>query len=256
MWKGCATASSIRSALFAAQLAAEGMTGPNNPFEGAKGLWEQSGVTGPVILDRFGGGDTPFRINETTFKYYPSQIHTQSPVGLALELRQRVDLSQIDSISIKSYRSAVSSPATEPEKWSPKTRETADHSIPYTVAVALIDGAITPQSFTAERISDPALRILLDKMTMTEDPDFTRRYSQEYNCRIEIKDKSGQSAVAETSFPKGHRHNPLSDAELSAKFRGLARPTITDQQCAEALDLLWRLEDLPNLQGVYDSLIV
>ena len=256
LWKGCAAASATRSAIFAAQLAAENMTGPNEPFEGRRGLWEQAGVTPPVRLERFGGGDQDFRINRTTFKFYPAQIHTQAPIGLAVELAPQVDLSQLEAIRIRTYRAAASSAATEPEKWDPKTRETADHSIPYLVAVALSDGNVTPNSFTAGRITDPALRNLISRMTITEDPAFTRNYPGQYQCRIEVATRSGATVAAETSYPKGHRNNPLSDAEISGKFRQLAQPTITDQQCTEALDLLWHLEDLPHLTGVYDALVV
>lgn len=255
MWKGCAAASATRAGIFAAQLASEGMTGPFEPFEGRKGVWE-SAIGRPVELGKFGGNGEPFRITQTTFKYFPSQIHTQAPIGLALELRPQVELSDVESIRIQSYHSAVSSASTEPEKWDPKTRETADHSIPFLVAVALQDGAVTPASFTRERINDPALRPLIAKMTIEENPDFTRRYPAEYNCRIEVTTRSGRSCVASTSYPKGHRKNPLDDSEVSAKFRRLAMPTITEQQCGPALELLWSLENQPDLDGILDRLIV
>jgi len=93
MWKGCATAASSRSAVFAALLAAEGMQGPGEPFDGKRGLWEQA-VGKPVEIFDFpvGGNrkaDDPFRINQTIVKSYPSQIHTQAPIGLALELGKK-----------------------------------------------------------------------------------------------------------------------------------------------------------------------
>src|SRR5207302_122924 len=134
MWKGCATASATRAAIFAAQLAQQGMTGPAEPFAGRRGLWEQA-VGKPVTLEKFGGNGEPFRITATTFKFFPSQIHTQGPIGLALELRSQVAVSDIVALRIRGYRAAVSSAATEPEKWDPQTRETADHSIPYLEAV-------------------------------------------------------------------------------------------------------------------------
>jgi 2-methylcitrate dehydratase len=255
MWKGCAAASATRAGIFAAQLASQGMTGPFEPFEGRRGLWE-SALGRSVRVDGFGGADEPFKITQTIFKYFPSQIHTQAPIGLALELRPKVDISDIDSIHIRSYHSAVSSASTEPEKWDPKTRETADHSIPFLVAAALQDGDITPATFTNQRITDPALRPLLARMTIEEDSKFTEKYPAEYNCHIEIKTRSGQTHVASTSFPKGHGNNPLDDAEVAAKFRRLATPTITEQQCDQALNLLWSLESLGNLDEVLDSLVV
>ena len=255
MWKGCAAAAATRSGIFAAQLAEQGMNGPFEPFEGRKGLWE-SALGREIKLDRFGGGDEPFRITQNTFKFFPSQIHTQNPIGLAVELHSRVNVADIKSIHIKSYHSAVSSASTEPEKWDPKTRETADHSIPFLVAVALRDGSVSPATFTNEKIADPAVRPLLAKMTIEEDPGFTAKYPAEYNCRIEVTTTAGEKLVAEGPYPKGHRNNALDDGEVSAKFRGLAVPTVTEQQCDEALGLVWSLEDLSGLDDVFDALVV
>ena len=262
MWKGCAAASATRSAIFAAQLAAEGMSGPFEPFEGRSGLWEQA-LGGPMVIPPFpaitgsgGANGDAFRITQTTVKNYPSQIHTQAPIGLALELHPQVSWSDIASIHIQSYQSAVSSASSKPQKWDPKTRETADHSIPFLVAAAFQDGAVTPGTFTGARIADPALRPLIGKITIEENPEFTRRYPAEYNCRMEITTNSGKSLVASTSYPKGHRNNPLTDSELNAKFRSLASPTITEQQCDRILELLWSTENLPNLDEVWDALVV
>ena len=255
MWKGCAAAAATRAGIFAAQLAAEGMTGPFEPFEGRKGLWEQA-IGYPIELDAMGGDDAPFRITDTIFKFYPSQIHTQAPIDLAIQLHDRVDVGDIASIKIQSYRSAVSSASTEPEKWDPKTRETADHSIPFLAAVGLRDGEVTPATFAPDRIADPGLRTIINKMRIDENAEFTERYPAEYNCRIEVIKNNGQTEVAETSFPKGHGKNPLSDADVDAKFRRLACPTITEQQCEQALELIWSLENLPNIQDIFDSLVV
>jgi len=255
MWKGCASASATRSGLFAAQLASEGMTGPFEPFEGRKGLWD-SALNRTISLDEFGGAKQPFRILSNTFKFYPSQIHTQAPIGLAIELHKQVDISEISSIHVDSYHGAVSSASTEPEKWDPQTRETADHSIPYLVAVGLQDGIVSPASFTDDRIHDPSLRTIINKMTIEEKQAFSNKYPDEYNCRIEIKTYSGKTLVAETSYPKGHRNNPLDDSEINDKFKRLAIPTITNEQCEEALSLLWDLENLDTMDEVFDALIV
>ena len=255
MWKGCAAAAATRSGVFAAQLAAEGMTGPFEPFEGRKGLWEQA-IGYPVEIEALGGEDSPFRILNTIFKFYPSQIHTQAPIDLAIQLHEKVQPDDIASIKIQSYNSAVSSASTEPEKWDPKTRETADHSIPFLTAVGLRDGAVTPATFAPDRIADAGLRTIINKMRIDENPEFTERYPEQYNCRIEVIKSNGQTEVASTSYPKGHGKNPLSDAEVDAKFRRLACPTVTEQQCEQALELIWSLENLPNLRGIFDSLVV
>src|SRR5262245_27704252 len=118
MWKGCAAACATRAGIFAAQLAGEGMTGPAEPFDGPRGLWDQA-VGQPVALEPFGGGREPFRITATSFKFFPSQIHTQGPIGLALELHAQVPAAAVAAIRIRTYRAAVRSAATDPQKVGP-----------------------------------------------------------------------------------------------------------------------------------------
>ncbi|HEY7709780.1 MAG TPA: MmgE/PrpD family protein [Candidatus Entotheonella sp.] len=255
MWKGCATANATRAAIFSAQLAEQGMTGPEAPLDGRRGLWQQA-VGQAVEIDPFDNAQTGFRIMSTIFKHYPSQIHTQGPIGLALDLRSQVDPSDIAAIHIRSYRAATSSAATEPEKWAPKTRETADHSIPYLVAYALQHGAITPHSFTAEGLQDPAVRALIGTMRIDEDTTFTERFCDEYNCQMEVTTRSGQRLSAAVTHPKGHWCNPLSDAEVESKFRALATEVMPGEQCDAALQQLWSLEQATTLQPMLDRLIV
>jgi 2-methylcitrate dehydratase len=255
MWKGCATASATKAGVFAAQLAGQGMTGPLEPFEGRRGLWAQA-VGDSVQLDGLAGRGEAFRISETTFKSYPSQIHTQGPIALALELRPQVATADIESILIHIYQAAASTAATEPEKWAPKTRETADHSIPYLVAVALQDGAVTSDSFADQRIQDPALSTLIAKMAIQEDAGFTLRYPKEFNCRIEVSSRSGANYSAGTAYPKGHRSNPMSDSEVEAKFQSLSSATLTSSQCGRALEIAWSLDSSPDLNELFDCLVV
>ena len=260
MWKGCAAASASRSAVFAALLAAKGMTGPGEPFEGRRGLWEQA-VGNPVSIPEFplGGarsGDDPFRITRTIFKAYPSQIHTQAPIGLALQLREILPADDISAIHIETYKVAASTASSEPEKWDPQTRETADHSIPWLVASALHDGPVTPGSFTADRIANPALREIMSRMTLAEEPDFTARYPGEYNCRITLTGADGHAHTAHTAWPKGHGRNPMNDAEVEAKFRNFAGSELTASQCDQALETVWALDKLPNLEPVFDCLTI
>jgi len=260
MWKGCAAASASRSAIFAAQLAAGGMTGPGEPFEGRRGLWEQA-VGRPVNVPDFplGGAradSDPFRITRTIYKSYPSQIHTQNPIGLALELRERMPVGDIQSIHIQTYGVAASTASSEPEKWDPKTRETADHSIPWLVASAILNGPVTPGSFTGENIANPALRDVMSRMILVEEPEFTDRYPGEYNCRITLTSRDGRVESIHSPWPRGHRKNPMSEADIEAKFRSFAAPSLSTAQCGDALETLGRLEELSDLDALFDRLII
>lgn len=254
MWKGCATAAAIRTGVFAAELAGEGMAGPGHPFEGRDGLWQHLGIETPK-WPRFGGGGEPFRITGTSFKAYPSVVHTQGPIGLVLELRPQVAVPEIASVHVATYADAVRRTASEAEKWDPQTRETADHSIPYLVAASFHDGAVTPATFAPSRIQDPALRPLIKKLTVVEDPELTRRYPAESCTRIDVTTTDGRRLAAETSHPKGHRRNPLTDQEVEAKFRGLAG-ALGAEGCVRVLAEAWNLENATTLDTLFESLVI
>jgi 2-methylcitrate dehydratase len=255
MWKGCATAAAIRTGVFAAELAAEGLTGPGHPFEGRDGLWQHLGIEAPK-WERFGGTGEAFRINATSFKAYPSVIHTQGPIGLTLELRRQVSVPQIESVRVATYGEAVRRTAAEAEKWDPETRETADHSIPYLVAAAIRDGAVTPATFTPSRIKDLALRPVIKKLTVVEEPEFTRRYPAESCTRVEVTTTDGRRVTAETSHPKGHHRNPLSDTEVEEKFKSLAVGALGAQRCDQVLAEVRGLERATTLDGLFESLMI
>ncbi len=254
MWKGCAGPIGTRAGIFAAQLAQLGMTGPFEPFDGSEGLWAKM-LDHPVQLE--GDWGEPYSINDTRLKFFPSQGGTQGPTGLAVELHSQVSTTaDIEAIRIYLPGQLILRAVSEPEKWHPKTRETADHSIPYLVAVALQDGTVTPASFNPQRIQAPELHSLISRMNAEEDPEYSRLYPDEINCRLEITTSSGKQLAAHTAYPKGHPRNPLTDAEIDAKFRSLSAELLTAQQCDRALNLLWSLEQQPNLGELFDALVV
>ena len=253
MWKGCATAMAVRNGVFAALLARAGMDGPPEPFEGRSGLFEQ--VTGALQLDGFGDAraGVPFKLTDTSIKYFPAQIHTQAGAAMALDLRNEFDREDLERIRITTYKVAVRNAAGEPEKWDPKTRETADHSLPYVVAAALTDGALTPASFAEERITDPDLRPLMRKVEVSEDPEATGTYPAQQRALMEIELRSGRRLTRTADYPKGHARNPLSDGELEQKFMGLTTGVLPEPRRAMLLDLLWRFDELENLAPLFEA---
>jgi 2-methylcitrate dehydratase len=131
--------------------------------------------------------------------------------------------------------------------WHPVTRETADHSIPYCVAAALIDGRITEKSFSNARIRDPHIAALIERMTIRENSGFNKGYPAEWPCRIEMKSRGGERKSAEVRYFKGHAKNPLTDAEIEEKFRELARGALSPRQMDKLLATAWRLEKLKDI---------
>jgi 2-methylcitrate dehydratase len=250
MWKGCATAASAQAGVFAALLAREGMTGPTAAFEGRHGLCEQ--VTGPFELGPLGGDGVPFGIERTNLKFFPSEYHSQAPLWIALELREKVRVEDIESIDVETYYTAYSEIGSEPEKWEPKTRETADHSLPYLLALGLSDGRIDAESFSEARIGDPALRALMQRIRIAENPAYTREFPAKLMTRIEVTLRSGERVEGLASYPKGHAKNPMSDADVESKFAGLANDVLEPARRERLLRALWNIERSQNPSEVLD----
>ena len=124
------------------------------------------------------------------------------------------------------------------------------------MAAALQDGAVNAATFTDGGIADPGLREIMARMTLQEDPEFTARYPAEYNCRITIETGGGQRHTAHTAWPKGHRRNAMTDAEVEAKFRSLASGVLSPGQCDAALAAVWALHQQPDLEELFDALVV
>jgi 2-methylcitrate dehydratase len=250
MWKGCATAAAAKAGLFAAQLARAGMTGPTAAFEGRHGLFEQ--VTGPFELEDRGGADRSFAIERTNFKFFAAEYHAQAPLAIALGLRDRVRADEIEALDVRIYAMAHSEIGSEPAKWDPRTRETADHSLPYMLAVALVDGRLTPASFEPKRYLDPSLRPLMNRIRVAEDPELTRRFPGELGSCIEVTTRSGRRFTERAAYPKGHSQNPMTDADVETKFRDLAEDVLGKTRAAGALETLWRLDEVPRMSAVVD----
>jgi len=247
MWKGCAAANAAKSGVFAALLAREGMTGPSRIFEGEKGFFKQ--VTGPFDLkiEDFGGRGGNFKVLDTYIKYYPSEYHSQAGVEAALFLRDKVEIEDIEEINIETYDACVDIIAGDKEKWNPATRETADHSLPYCVAVALCDGTVGLEQFSEERIKDPDLQKIMSKIKVKRNPEHNKQYPEAFPCFIEIKTKSGETFTKTVTYSKGHPKNPLTDNELEGKFKTLNSGLIKDDTVNEIIDNIWRLENLEDI---------
>jgi len=244
-WKGCAFANASRNGVFAALLAAEGLHGPAPLFEGEMGFFKQ--VSGefslaPMALEN-GNGDG-FMINKTSIKYWPAEYHSQSAIHAALELRQQIEsLDAIASIAIYSFDAAVDIIGNDPEKWRPKTRETADHSLPYCTAVALKDGDLSLKSFDDQHLNDVELLDLVAKIKIFRDDNLTANYPRTIPNRLEVTLTDGSKLVAENECPLGHDRNPMTDTEVAAKFRKMATDVLSDELCDQVLDYCWQLEE-------------
>ena len=242
MWKGCAFAHAARNGVFAALLAREGMTGPAPLFEGDMGFFQQ--VSGKFHLPKLGGPtDADWMLPKTSIKFVPAEYHSQSAIAVAFNLRKKIgDPKRIKELEIATFKTAVEIIGQDPEKWAPQTRETADHSLPYCTAVALLDGDVSAAQFTPERMADPYLRDLVARTKIVEDPALTAGYPAGIPNRVSVTLDDGSVLVEEMAFPPGHDKNPLDDAGLAIKFHGLVDPELGKSRADEIWARVMRLE--------------
>lgn len=248
-WKACAFSNAARNGVFAADLARRGLTGPNEIFEGPKGLMKQLNIPGVknVILGR--GGD--FMIDRTYIKYWPAEYHSQSAIDACLQLRPKLAGKKIQSIDIRSFEAAVSIIGSEPEKLRPTSRETADHSLFYCCAAALVDGDVTLATFDEHRLTDPKLLDLIDRTTIVEDPKLNKGYPEGIPNDVTISCADGTTLNKRVDFPRGHAKNPMTDEEVVAKFQRMAQGVVSDKTAASILDLAWNLDKLSDVTPLF-----
>lgn len=246
MWKGCAYANASRNAVFAAMLAARGMTGPSPIFEGVGGYFKAV-TRKPFRLPSLGGAGGGYKIMECSIKRFPLGLYSQTVVEAALQLREQVGAPEgIAEISIETVTTAIRLMAGDADKWEPETRETADHSMPYTVAVALIHGDVEEQHFGERYLRDPAIRALTRRVKVKATAEADRRLPEAMLCRMEIVTTAGASYATVVEYHKGHWKNPMTDGEVEAKFHKLAAGVLRPAEAERLLEKLWKLDELPD----------
>ena len=248
-WKACAFSNAARNGVFAADLARRGLTGPNEIFEGPKGLIKQLNI--PGVRNLALGRDGDFMIDKTYIKYWPAEYHSQSAIDACLQLRPKLSGKKIQSIDIQSFEAAVSIIGSEPEKLRPTSRETADHSMFYCGAAALVDGDVTLATFDEYRLADPKLLDLIDRTKIIEDPKLNEGYPEGIPNDVTITCTDGTKLNKRVDFPRGHAHNPMTDEEVVAKFHRMAQGVVTDKTAATILDLAWNLDELSDLTPLF-----
>jgi 2-methylcitrate dehydratase len=252
-WKAATVAHAARRGVFAALLAAEGMTGPAPIFEGTMGI-EKLVTHAPleeVVLQH-----ESFIIMQTSIKFWPAEYHAQSSIDAALRLRKQIgDPSAIESVLIESHDAAVDIIGSEPEKWRPQSRETADHSLPYLTAVALVDGEITSRQFEPDRFTDPSILGLVQRVKVERHPDLSARYPQTVGNIVTVRLHDGRTFSMRVDHALGHAMNPLSDPQLEAKFRALASTHLDPERAAAVLQIAWNLDGLDDVSALSRSLL-
>ena len=256
-WKGLSDAEASRNAVFAALLARNGLTGPAPIFEGRSGFFQQ--VTGPanVDVDAFGRRGVPFRIHQCSLKRYPAVIYTQTAIVAAIEIAKQVgSLDRIAAIEIATTRRGYQRTGSELEKWSPETRDTADHSLPYITARAMFDGDITNETFEPHKFRDPRILAFMRKITVNEDPSLTARQGVSAPTRVTAILVDGQRISREVDHAPGFAKSPMSRADVEKKFRDNVGKRWPSGQTEAVLAVLWEFDRMDDLAAFLGKLSV
>jgi 2-methylcitrate dehydratase len=257
-WKGLASPFSAMTGLLAVRLAARGITGPPRAIEGVRGLWAL--VTGEFSLAALGQpADGLSAAERSAYKLSVAEFNAQGPVHEFIRLHDEgVKPEDIESVTIATYFIAWSEIGggqdDHAQKWDPRNRETADHSLPYMCAVAFTDGYLQAESYLPERFLDPSLRPLMNKIEVVEDPGITVDWTRVPAHDITIRLLSGEVRRIRVDYPRGHPGNPATEAELTGKFKVQVEPVAGLKASDELLSLLCDLDGLQTLAPMFDVL--
>ncbi|MEM1662537.1 MAG: MmgE/PrpD family protein [Pyrobaculum sp.] len=256
MWKGAAAANASRNAVFATLLAKEGFTGPYKPFEGEMAFFKQllHGDFDYSVFARIENREQPRRILDTYIKPYPVEYHAQTAVDAALKLREKVRIEEVEKIVIDTYEAAytIIGPK-DPEKWDPHTRETADHSLMWITAAALVWGPIKISHY--KNVRDPTVLSLMKKIEVRLDPELDKIYPKAFPTVITIVTKSGAKYTERVDYAKGHPKNPMTDRELEEKYHELTIDYLPEEVRNTALKIMWQIEKY-EIKDLLDALTV
>jgi 2-methylcitrate dehydratase len=236
-----------QSGVFAALLAEKGYTGPEHVIDGKEGLVHCLGPEWKLNILTDGLGDS-WRITQCGMKFFPTEALTHTPISAVLDLVKENDLrpDNVTKIQIRSLARAADI-LSDPSKYDPHTKETADHSLPYVIAAALVDRQVTPAQFEMAKIMDPTIRAQLKKVEVVADPEIEKVFPALQRVVINITTADGRTLSKQLDYPKGDPRNPLTDAEIEEKYAALAEGVLSAKAQKKLKDAIWSLEKLGSV---------
>jgi len=232
----------------AAMLAATGYSGPVELFEGKEGVFEVISNVSWDAAKMLDGLGSEFLITDCGYKAFPTEALTHQPITAALEAMREngIDPRNVAEVLVKTTTRG-SDILSDPSKYEPRTKETADHSLPYCIAVAVCKGNVLPSDFEEEALADPFVWETLPKIAVVADPEIDALFPGVKRAIVTITTADGQSFTVEEDHAKGRAENPLSDDELVAKFRANASGAMTERGMDRIVDATFALEEISNV---------
>jgi len=238
----------VQAGLYAALLAQRGYEGPAHVIDGKEGLVDV------LLNNQFeleilteGLGET-FRINRCSMKAFPTEALTHTPMSAVIKLMRENNIKKedIEEVTIGTVARAADI-LSDPSKYDPKTRETADHSLPYCISACIVDGTVTPASFTKEKIFDPEIRSFLPKIKVVAKPEFEKTFPKLKQASADIRTKNGKTFSITLDYPLGDYREPMDETTLLKKFDSMVLPITGQKRRDEIVDMINHMDEVKDI---------
>lgn len=245
-WKGCALANASRNAVFCAMLAAKGMTGPEEAFEGKAGFLNSTGIRFEIMP--FADSAESYRIMKARLKAFPSGYFSQSAIEAILHLRSEIpDLDDVKEVRLQTFPAGYEVMGSGEANWQPETRESADHSLPFVMAVALMEGSLEIRHYDQMYYKRPDVRALMQKIKVRIGEEPVAAWPEVPLNIIDVEMNSGKVVSTKVAYHLGHFKRFMTDDEQERKFRPLAKPLLPERQINDLLACLRRLDEVEQI---------
>jgi 2-methylcitrate dehydratase len=246
MMKNTVDPMATQAGLHAALLAQRGYEGPEHVIDGKEGLADVLGPKFDLNILTDGLGES-FRINRCSMKAFPTEALTHTPMTAVIRLMRENNIKKDDIAQVKIGTVARAADIlSDPSKYDPRTRETADHSLPYCLAACIVDGTVTPASFTEEKIFNPEIRSFLSKIKVLADPEFEKTFPRLKQASAEITTHAGKSFKVIIDYPLGDYRQPMDETTLLKKFDSMVVPQTGQKKRDQIIDAIMHLEEVED----------
>lgn len=255
MMKNTVDPMATQAGILSALLAQRGYEGPEHVIDGKEGLVDtlsNNDFKLNVLTDGLGES---FRITRCSMKAFPTEALTHSPMSAVIKVMKanNINKKDVEEVKIRTVARAADI-LSDPTKYDPRTRETADHSLPYCIAATIVDGTVTPESFTEKKIMDPEIRSYLNKIKVIADPDYEKTFPALKKAGLEITTTDGNSYTIEVDYPLGDYREPMDEDTFYAKFDSMVLPQTGKTKRDQIVNTILKLEQLEDITSLTNLL--
>ncbi|KPK95896.1 2-methylcitrate dehydratase [bacterium SM23_31] len=256
MMKNTVDPMAVQAGVFASLMAQKGYSGTEAVFEGKEGFmdvfgegWDENKLIG-------GLGDS-FKILECSMKAFPTEALTHTHITATLKVVTENDIKpdDVEEVIVTTIARACDI-LFDPHKYEPETRETADHSLPYCIARAILDRKITTQTFDDEKIHDPRLKEFIYKIKGEASEEFEKMFPAKQPSRVTVRTKQGKEYSVYLEYPKGDPREPMTVEDLEAKFNALSDGLLSTSARKSIKDMVFTCESMESVRNFMDKLTV